>query len=98
MKKQVFQNEEEFQKIYDECLERMPNAPAKNAERYELMQNAFDEYMDAHNEYVFRSAYQLGYEAAVEVFSREPAEHEQPGAKDIQLVQVSTSWEAFKCR
>lgn len=66
MKKQVFQNEEEFQKIYDECLERMPDAPAKNAELYELMQNAFDEYLDAHNEYIFRSAYQLGYAAAVE--------------------------------
>lgn len=57
----IFPNEEIFEKIYDECLE---NAPERLKKAYSAMQNAFEEYISALEEYQFHFAYECGYRAA----------------------------------
>ncbi len=66
----VFPNEEVFEKIYYECLENEPTAPESVTRGYREMRNAFEEYLSAVNEHMFRYAYQCGYEAAVAVFRK----------------------------
>lgn len=62
--REVFPNEETFNKIYDECLENQPQASEKIKDAYKEMHCWFEEYLAAYSEYMFRYAYQCGYEAA----------------------------------
>lgn len=59
----VFPNEETFNKIYDECLENEPQAPKSLQNAYRELNRAFENYLAEYNEYMFRYAYQCGYEA-----------------------------------
>ena len=61
----VFPDEETFQKIYCECLEKAPQAPEAVTNSYSAMSEIFEEYLSAVEEYTFRHAYQCGYEAAI---------------------------------
>ena len=61
----VFFTEEEFQRIYEECLENKPQAPETVRNGYDRMNSAFEEYLCAVEEDMFRYAYQCGYEAAL---------------------------------
>ena len=60
-----FSSEEEFQRIYEECLEDKPQAPETVRNGYDRMNSAFEEYLCTVEEDVFRYAYQCGYEAAL---------------------------------
>lgn len=64
----VFPNEEVFQEIYSECLENQPQASEAVRNSYKGMIEAFDEYLNATQENMFRYAYQCGYKAAVAAF------------------------------
>lgn len=66
----VFPSEEAFQEIYCECLDNDLAAPEAVVSGYRTMRNAFDEYLGATQEYIFRYAYQCGYEAAVAAFRK----------------------------
>lgn len=61
----AFPDEGTYQKIYDECMENMPQATEVVRNSYEDMRRALDEYISAISEGMFRYAYQCGYEAAV---------------------------------
>lgn len=61
----AFSDEETFQTIYMECLERRPHAPEAVTNSYSAMGEIFEEYLSAVEEYTFRHAYQCGYEAAI---------------------------------
>ena len=73
MKKQeiggVFPNEEIFNKIYEECLDKMPTVPKSVSESNSKMEDAIEEYILAVEEYTFRYAYEFGYKAGVEAAS-----------------------------
>ncbi len=58
-----FQNEEEFQRIYGECLEHEVCASRAVNDSYKSMCEAFERYLSATREDMFRFAYQCGYEA-----------------------------------
>lgn len=59
-----FSREEEFEKIYADCLEKREDGPDKVAEQYKIMVRAFEKYIAAYNDDVFRYAYCCGYSAA----------------------------------
>lgn len=64
MSRQIFPNEETFDRIYSECLENQPQATAiKDSCKH--MNTYFEEYLDSVEEWMFRYAYQCGYEAAL---------------------------------
>lgn len=60
----IFDCEETFNKIYNECLENAPQASQKTRDAYNELQTWFEEYLCAVQEDTFRYAYQCGYEAA----------------------------------
>lgn len=60
-----FASEEEFQKVYEECLEDSPQATPAIKKWYNLMGQSFDEYLAAYNESNFRYAYECGWNAAI---------------------------------
>jgi len=62
----VFQDEETFNRIHEQCLENRPQATEEIRDAYEAMHNNFDQYLDAMEEWVFRYAYQCGYETAMQ--------------------------------
>ena len=66
----VFSNEKTFEEIYSECTENQPQASEAVRRNYRGMIEAFDEYLVAANEHMFRYAYQCGFEAAVEAFGK----------------------------
>lgn len=66
----VFPNEETFQKIYEECLTTIPNATEAIKSSYAGMNNMFDKYLAATEEWMFRHAYQCGYEAAMKALQK----------------------------
>lgn len=70
----VFPNEETFQKIYNECLETTPQATEAIKSSYAGMNNMFDKYLAATEEWMFRHAYQCGYEAAMKAMQKGGAE------------------------
>lgn len=59
----VFPDAETFNKIYDECLENAPSATERVKNAYSAMHDAFEEYLAATEEYMFRYAYECGYTA-----------------------------------
>lgn len=62
----VFPDEETFQRIYSECLEK--NAPPASETlqgSYRSMDKLFHAYLEAIQEQMFRYAYQCGFEAAL---------------------------------
>ena len=61
----VFSSEEEFQRIYGECLENQPQATEAIRSSYKGMHETFQDYLCAIEEHMFRYAYQCGYEAAL---------------------------------
>ena len=61
----VFSSEEEFQRIYSECLENEPQASETVRNSYQGMHDVFGDYLAAVQEDVFRYAYQCGYKAAL---------------------------------
>lgn len=63
----VFPNEKVFEKIYYECLENQPQASEAVRSSYRGMIDAFEEYLNATQEDMFRYAYQCGYKAALAV-------------------------------
>jgi hypothetical protein len=65
MEKEIFPSEEIFQETYSKCLDKMPQATEAIISSYAEMSNMFDEYLEATEEWVFRYAYQCGYEAAL---------------------------------
>lgn len=66
----VFPNEETFLRIYGECLENRPQASEAVRSSYGGMIGAFEEYLSATQEDMFRYAYQCGHEAAVVAFGK----------------------------
>lgn len=60
----IFPNEETFQRIYTECLDKQPTASEAIKTNYQKMDTYFEEYIAAIEEHTFRYAYQCGYEAA----------------------------------
>ena len=66
----VFPNEEVFQEIYSECIEDQSQASEAVRSSYRGMIEAFEEYMNATQEDMFRYAYQCGYKAAVIAFGK----------------------------
>ncbi len=66
----AFPDEGTYQKIYDECLENMPQANETVGNSYEEIRRALDEYISAISEWMFRYAYQCGYEAAVKTIQK----------------------------
>ena len=65
IEKKVFPNEETFQKIFLECLENAPTATEAIKSSYSGMDSMFNNYIEAIEEWIFRHAYQCGYEAAL---------------------------------
>ncbi len=63
---QAFPDEKTFQKIYDECLDNATFVSDEVIEAREKLEEWFDVYVSALDEYTFRYAYQCGYEAAME--------------------------------
>lgn len=61
----IFRDEEEFQRIYDECLAREPQAPEVGSS-YDAIMEMFDRHLDEVEKHMFRFGYQCGYEAALE--------------------------------
>lgn len=61
----IFPDEEAFQKIYFDCLDREQAVSETVTISYKAMRNAFDGYLGAMQEDTFRFAYQCGYEAAM---------------------------------
>lgn len=59
----VFPDEENFNKIYDECLENVPQASETVRNSYEELGSWFEEYISAIQENTFRYAYECGYAA-----------------------------------
>ena len=68
--KAVFPNEETFQKIYEECLGTIPQATEAIKSSYAGMGKMFEKYLAATEEWMFRHAYQCGYEAAVKTIQK----------------------------
>lgn len=66
----VFPNEETFQEIFEECLATTPQATEAIKSSYAEMGNMFEEYIVATEEWMFRHAYQCGYEAAAQAFQK----------------------------
>ncbi|MDE7185611.1 MAG: hypothetical protein K2O40_14375 [Lachnospiraceae bacterium] len=66
----VFPNKEVFEKIYSECVENQPQASEAVRCNYKEMIEAFEEYLNATQEDMFRYAYQCGYEAAITAFTK----------------------------
>ncbi len=62
---ELFSDEKTFEKIYEECLENEPQVSEAVRSSYKEMNKAFEEYLSAIQENMFRYAYQCGYEAAV---------------------------------
>ena len=62
----VFPDEEIFNKIYEKCLEDRPQATEEIRETYGAMHDNFERYLSAIEEWMFRHAYQCGYEAALQ--------------------------------
>lgn len=63
---EIFPDEETFQRIYTECLERNAAPPSETVQdSYRGMSNLFNEYLEAIQEHMFRYAYQCGFEAAL---------------------------------
>ena len=64
----VFPDEETFQKIYGECLEKSaPPACEAVQNSYHCMNELFNTYLEAIQEHMFRYAYQCGFEAALKI-------------------------------
>lgn len=62
----VFPDEETFQRIYSECLEKStPPTSEAIQNSYHGMNALFNEYLEAIQEHMFRYAYQCGFEAAM---------------------------------
>ncbi len=62
----VFPDEETFQKIYGECLEKnIPPACEAVQNNYHDMNESFNAYLESIQEHMFRYAYQCGFEAAL---------------------------------
>lgn len=61
-------NEKEFEKIYEEYIENLEQAPEGVRTEYLAMVNAFDEYLCAIEKWTFRIAFEFGrnYEAKAE--------------------------------
>lgn len=59
-----FSSAEEFDKIYADCLENREDTPGIVTEQYKTMVRAFENYIAAYNEDIFRYAYCCGYSAA----------------------------------
>lgn len=66
----VFPNEEVFEEIYSECTENQPQASEAVRRNYRGMVEAFEEYLNATQEDMFRYAYQCGFEAGLEAFKK----------------------------
>lgn len=66
----VFPNEETFQRIYAECLTTTPQATGVIKSSYAGMNDMFDKYLAATEEWMFRHAYQCGYEAAMKALQK----------------------------
>ena len=66
----VFPNEETFEEFYSECIENQPQASEAVRRNYRGLLKAFEEYLNAAQEDMFRYAYQCGFEAAVEAFGK----------------------------
>lgn len=60
-----FQNQKEFERIYESFLENRPSAASDICRKEKEMDSAFKEYLAAYNEDTFRYAYQFGYEAGL---------------------------------
>ena len=65
LRKNAFSSEDEFQRIYEECLENEPLATEAVRSSYKGMQETFENYLCAIEEHMFRYAYQCGYETAL---------------------------------
>lgn len=63
----IFQNEEAFQKIFEECLGTMPQATEAIKSSYEGMDDMFNKYLEATEEWIFRYAYECDYRAAMAI-------------------------------
>ena len=59
----VFPDEETFDRIYSECMDKAQSAPESVQENYQKMWDAFEEYLSAADDWLFRIAYEFGYEA-----------------------------------
>ncbi len=68
--KTIFPNEETFQKIYEECLESIPQATEAIKSSYAEMGLQFGKYIAATEEWMFHHAYQCGYEAAIKAMQK----------------------------
>lgn len=66
----VFPNEEIFNKIYEEYCEKAPSVPDVVRESYSKMHDSFEEYLCAIEAYMFRYAYEFGYQAGMETASK----------------------------
>ncbi len=66
----VFPDEETFQRIYAECLTATPQATEAIKSSYDGMNDMFNKYLDATEEWMFRHAYQCGYEAAMKALQK----------------------------
>lgn len=63
--REIFPDEETFQRIYGECMENEPQASEKIRTGYRKMDEWFELYLCAVQEEMFRYAYQCGYEAGL---------------------------------
>lgn len=68
--KVVFPNEEAFQETYAECLGTIPKATEAIKSTYAEMGKMLEKYLAATEEWMFRHAYQCGYEAAMEAMQK----------------------------
>jgi len=59
----AFPDEETFRRIYEKSVEAMPYATRAVRNNHRKMERAFDKYLAAIQENMFRYAYQCGYEA-----------------------------------
>ncbi len=61
----VFANEAKFEEAYERFLGNLPEAGKVIRDRHAIMESSFRDYLDSFERWVFRHAYEHGYETAM---------------------------------